>query len=149
MSLDDYFDRLDAAFASLGAPVHTDEGPMPPVGAVEPAHADLGVPAPSVTTAPAAPGSALTQTLTPADAFAALLEAEQAHPDAPLAVSPLAGGLLAPAGPSIDELVDTVASRVLDQLTGTSARASVADTVSAVAERLVRDEIERLKASIS
>ena len=36
----------------------------------------------------------------------------------------------------------------MDQLTGGAARESVADMVSVIAERLVREEIERLKASI-
>jgi len=47
-----------------------------------------------------------------------------------------------------DDLIEQVSRRVLERLADTVVRQSVADVVSAVAERLVREEIERLKASI-
>lgn len=47
-----------------------------------------------------------------------------------------------------DELVDRVARRVLDQMSDRVVRETVAAIASEAAERLVRDEIERIKASI-
>jgi hypothetical protein len=44
--------------------------------------------------------------------------------------------------------VEQVSRRVLEQLTDSVVRAAVPDIVSAIAERLVREEIERIKASI-
>jgi CheY-like chemotaxis protein len=79
------------------------------------------------------------------DAFAALLAAEQ-H-EAPPATAPVWPG----AARAADALVDEVTQRVLDQLTAQSDRVvrdTVADLVSLIAERLVREEIERIKASI-
>ena len=81
-----------------------------------------------------------------ADAFAALLEAEQGE------LVPTA----APAWPSTpgarpavtDDLVEQVSRRVLEQLTDRVVREAVADAVSSIAERLVREEIERIKSSI-
>lgn len=79
-----------------------------------------------------------------ADAFAALLAAEQGDP------SPLSAGWPA-AAPSTDALVDQISRRVLDQLStrlDASVRDTVADLVSELAERLIREEIDRIKASI-
>jgi hypothetical protein len=50
--------------------------------------------------------------------------------------------------PLTDELVERVAARVLERLSGEHVREIVADLVSTIAERLVREEIERIKASI-
>jgi uncharacterized membrane protein len=83
-----------------------------------------------------------------ADAFAAILAAEQGNPGASsawLASSP-APTAVAPA--ITDELVDRVSRRVIEQLTDRVVREAVADAVSGIAERLVREEIERIKASI-
>lgn len=92
--------------------------------------------------APAAPAS-----LPPlADAFAALLAAEQSAPPPtgrPSWPTPAASG-----APITDELIDQVGRRVLDQLSDRIVRETVADIVSKVAERLVREEIERIKGSI-
>ena len=44
-----------------------------------------------------------------------------------------------------DELVERVASRVLERMSGSALRETVADVVLNVADRLVREEIERLK----
>ncbi len=158
VSLDDYFDRLDAAFASLAQPPHAEEraeAPVPRPGG-PPRPADAG--APASTAAPASAASpaedrghesvAPAKPLTPANAFAALLEAEQAAAQAGTPPAALAGLLLAPPPAPVDDVVEAVTRRVMDQLTGGAARNAVADTVSAIAERLVREEIERLKASI-
>jgi CheY-like chemotaxis protein len=80
------------------------------------------------------------------DAFAAILAAEQATVGTPSAwPSPQA----AAAAPAItDDLIDRVSRRVIEQLTDRVVREAVADAVAGVAERLVREEIERIKASI-
>ena len=79
------------------------------------------------------------------DAFAALLAAEQRD------ASPTAAPAWPAAARSADALVDQVARRVLEQMSAHSdrvVRETVADLVSTIAERLVREEIERIKASI-
>ncbi len=134
-SLDDYFDRLDAAFAHLtGAPAALDA-------------AAAESPAPGVASAPAsqAPGSGGVPV---SDAFAALLDAEQMlGPEG--AREAQAGPAAAPAAPAIDDaFIDEVARRVAERLGEASVRESVAQVVSATAERLIRGEIERIKNSI-
>lgn len=84
-----------------------------------------------------------------ADAFAALLAAEQASPlrqAAPMwQTLPQSAG----AGTALsDDVIRQVAQRVIDQLTDRVIRETVAEKVSEVAERLIREEIERIKASI-
>ena len=76
-----------------------------------------------------------------ADAFAALLTAEQ------WGSSP-ADALAATAPAVTDDLVERVAARVLERLSDQVVRETVTDLVSALAERLVREEIERIKAEI-
>jgi CheY-like chemotaxis protein len=91
---------------------------------------------------PAAP-----TTLPPiADPFAALLAAEQNQPTptaAPTWPPP-------PQHQTIDtaDLVEQVTRRVLERLSDRVVRETVADIVSSIAERRVREEIERIKASI-
>jgi hypothetical protein len=76
-----------------------------------------------------------------ADAFSALLAAEQGEPGArPVRFS------MAPTEPIItDAFLDAVARRVVERLGPDVARALVADIVSDVAERLVKEEIERIR----
>jgi hypothetical protein len=47
-----------------------------------------------------------------------------------------------------DDLIDRVARRVIEQLSDRVVRETVASIVSDAAERLVREEIQRIKASI-
>jgi CheY-like chemotaxis protein len=200
-SLEDYFDRLDAAFASVGA---TPAGeaqevgdvsapPVPfraPGGSAAPAterartaegelsswdpdlSGDPGRPAaagqttartaPEVSARPWMPDpqmpagttAAATATAAPAapaapapvpapadarplpslaDAFAALLAAEQGY----------AVASSAPGSPAPEQTIETIVRRVLDRMTGET----VKETVVHVAERLVREEIERIKGS--
>jgi CheY-like chemotaxis protein len=79
-----------------------------------------------------------------ADAFAALLAAEQgAVPSGPVSWPASA--------PSTDALVDQISRRVLHELSAridASVRDAVADLVSELAERLIRDEIARIKGAI-
>ena len=82
-----------------------------------------------------------------ADAFAALLAAEQADPDASAGLWPASAP---PAAVVTDELIENVTRRVLDRLSDTVAfREAVADATSTIAERLIREEIARIKASIA
>jgi len=204
--VDDYFDRLDAAFASLAtgsspelpmtvtsnskvpddldwfgsqlnpSPAATGDISMPPPASstmpdlplaygLPPAAFDNAIvaapappqfPAPARVTAtasppaPSVPPPAAAASATPAapplpplaDAFAALLSAEQGGPapawQAPRVESPAAS----------EDLVEQVTRRVLDRLTDRVVRETAADLVSAIAERLIREEIERIKASL-
>jgi CheY-like chemotaxis protein len=168
LSPGDYFDELDAAFAKLpgartdppgvpggehGVARSLDQpGPLGPGGVDDrwditfqsPPVEDHGaaVPAASATTAPGATDAPKPPLPTLTVAFAALLAAEQnpAAPRDPAAwVPPLA---------ITDEIINRVTRRVLEQLSDRVVRETVSDLVMTVAERLVRDEIERIKASI-
>jgi hypothetical protein len=115
-SSDNYFDRLDAAFATLSSsprPIRSD------------ATADVGVAAPSVI----------------ADTFAALLALEEGTPGAkPVRL------VSAESVPVVtDALVEEVTRRVLQHLAPDVVRDVVADIVSEVSERLVKEEIARIR----
>ncbi|HET7618137.1 MAG TPA: response regulator [Vicinamibacterales bacterium] len=185
-SLDAYFDRLDAAFAAVGAPApdtdtppHGDPlmappAPTPPPAASAPVPApprtplrvsDLGswdpdlpgdpaspapmaVPPPPVSVAPVEPAPAqpeetpvpaaapLASAAPPslAEAFAALLSAEQRLPVAPSTATVAVADAA---------LIDAVVTRVLARLGESSLRPAILDA----AERLVREEIAHIKAS--
>lgn len=80
-----------------------------------------------------------------ADAFAALLAAEQSAPspsDAPGWPTDTEPAQVPP------DLVEQVARRVLEQLSDRVVRETVRDVAAEVAERLVREEIERIRSSI-
>jgi hypothetical protein len=140
-SLDDYFDQLDAAFASLQQAPPTPavydiepEGELPTGPDTPPAQDDSG-PAPAA--APPAAAPVLAQ------AFSALFAAE--HGDASAPAFP---AFYAAPQASTDELVERVTEQVLQQLTDRVVRETVTDIVSRVAERLVRDEIDRVRSTI-
>lgn len=122
----EYFERLDAKFADL-----TNRPSAPPVAK----------PAPSI--APEVGDGPLPSL---ADAFAAILAAEQRESGAGVdVVWPAAS----PAAPAItDAFVDEIVGRVLARLSDHLVHDAVANTVSPIAERLVREEIERIKASV-
>ena len=165
-SVDEYFDRLDAAFATMtgpagtpsvpGSPAVSDSwtpGPVgaPPAEAARPARAvqsttDAVRPDASVSQAAPAPAMPVVTGVSPeiAAAFDWLLAAEQGRPLPPDA-------LPAPPGrPSaaLDTVVDEITRRVVERLADRGVRDQVAEIVSKVAERLVRNEIERLKAGL-
>jgi CheY-like chemotaxis protein len=130
-SLDDYFDRLDAAFAHLTSAPPAHDSPAA-------AHASAPV-------AGARPGASLPVS----DAFAALLDAEQIFgADAVHGGEPQPEAAPAPAVTVDDALIDDLARRVTERIGETVLREAVAHVVSETAERLIREEIERLKASI-
>jgi CheY-like chemotaxis protein len=150
LSPGDYFDELDAAFAKLpgartDSPAAVEREPVDSPAAVEREPVDGHGPA-----VPALPQTSVPQmaevprqaqpVLTVA--FAALLAAEQnpAAPRDPAAwVPPLA---------ITDEIIKRVTERVLEQMSDRVVRETVSDIVTTVAERLIREEIERIKASI-
>jgi CheY-like chemotaxis protein len=99
------------------------------------------VPPSAVSEAPPAVGGAPPL----ADAFAALLAAEQGQGPRPsMVASPAAADV-----PLTAEFVDAVAGRVFARLASSVSDARVADIVSTIAERLVREEIDRIKSSIT
>jgi CheY-like chemotaxis protein len=153
-SVDDYFQRLDEAFAHLNVPPTADQpidgqaATQVPVAAAaapatRPADPTPGVSvqtdpvasevAPSVAEAPAGAADSLSM----ADAFGALLGMERgaAPPVLPEAWLPV---------PS-EEVVEQIARRVSEEVTERVVRQLAPDIVSRVAERLVREELERLK----
>lgn len=161
-ALDEYFERLDAAFANLhpapAGPAPADDGAwsLPAVddgriGAVLPEET-----APARASSDAARGWASAR---PADdasggtapaiaqAFSALLAAERGEgggaPGPALFAQPV------PPAVDLDELAARVTQRVLEQMTDRVVRDAVTDIVSRVAERLVREEIDRIKASLA
>jgi hypothetical protein len=138
--------------------VPTESSAKPPAES-SPAHADASdvsgrsapdVPAaqPAAVSAPNAPTAAVA---TPAaaqppiaDAFAALLAAEQGE------ASSVPIGFIPSAVPAElgDAQVDGIVNRVLERLTDRNARDLIVDTVSRIAEKLVREEIDRIKARV-
>lgn len=143
--LDDYFERLDQAFAAraFDTPAVAPEEQSAP--AVEPSD-QLASEEPSMST-----GGTFDPAL--AGAFSALLAAEQSGsamdafvdwiPDDP-EPQPATGG-----APEVtDALLDTIVRRVLERLSDTVVRETVAAIASETTERLVREEIERIKSNI-
>jgi hypothetical protein len=126
--LDDYFERLDQAFAARATQL-----PAPTPAPVEPPMADQHKPDTAADRA------------TLAGAFSELLAAEQSAHDPRLAQ------LAAPAPVKVeisDALVEQVARRVLERLTDRVIRETVSEITTATAERLVVEEIERIKSLI-
>jgi CheY-like chemotaxis protein len=130
--LDDFLDQVDAAIANL-----------PKTRRAEP----------GVSSNPALSRAlAESQTLPElAQAFAALVAAPSGTNGlqprvATLFPAPLTA--LSPDAQISDELVDRIAARVLERMSDQVLRETVIDLVSSTAERLVREEIERIKGSI-
>src|SRR4051812_46226643 len=83
------------------------------------------------------------------DAFAALLAAEQGEPASAASGLWPAETAPAPTPPVVtDEMIEAIVRRVLDRLSDTVVRDAVADVASSVAERLVLEEIARIRAAI-
>jgi CheY-like chemotaxis protein len=181
-SLDDYFDRLDAAFATLGnsnqapapepPPAHDDIFGTPGVPTIDdllggsplseppPAHVPpmahvapppIEPPDANPTIAPAQPAASAASTPLVrggqgeknviAEMFNVLFAVEQGERDAAtVRIGPQPAPVMV-----TDDLVNQIARRVLERLGPDSARHVVADVVSDVAERLVREEIARIR----
>jgi CheY-like chemotaxis protein len=137
---DEYFNRLDSVFPSREpapaepprpVPVTTPPPVTAPAAAIAEAPAGKpreSAPAPQ-SSAPARPASAPP---TLAEAFAALLAAEQGRVQPPPTVNESA---------LRDDVVEEVTRRVVERMTDQVAR----DVALGVAERVVREEIERIK----
>ncbi|HAK54518.1 MAG TPA: hypothetical protein DCP38_03395 [Acidobacteria bacterium] len=112
--------------------------------AVAPAEVEPAVEEPPAAPTPmppvAAPPAAAGAPVSLAEAFAALLAAEQSWPSPQPTAGERAASALA-----TERLVAAVTSRVLDQLTDQVVEDAVTREVSQVAERLVQDEIDRIK----
>jgi len=141
-SLEDYFDRLDAAFANVGAVAPATHAPVPEQPDLSAGLGDLHQPPPQRSPEGDALSSwdpDLAGDLGPsrqpdlASAFAALLAAEQGHVAAPLAFA-------APAAMT-DDAIDEIVRRVIARMSDDSMRRLVSET----AERVVREEIDRIK----
>ena len=178
---DDYFDRLDAAFAELGGEADRDrrsrsdmrddydgrdvptlESLLAVSAGTSPAELPLPEPRVPVELAEYEPvmqrmtartPSAVRESLQPkegrnlvADMFAALFAAEQGEDVVPAAPYQASLPASAPATVS-DGLVDEVTRRVVERLAPDAANELVAQIVSEVAERLIREEISRIKAA--
>jgi hypothetical protein len=127
-----------------------------PVSYASPAEAfEAPPPTPEVSAQPSEekrPAASLAAAAAPSlgEAFAAILAAErreplpEGHPQWPASFAP------PPPAPLeiTDELIDRVARRVLDQMSDRVVRETVHEIVADVAERLVRDEIEKIKAAL-
>ena len=163
-ALDEYFDRLDAAFSTL------QQSPAPPAGTALALPVPAGE-APADAAAPVASDQAAGQTepgaardagtpaaaapvLAPrtpaqmpgiAQAFSALFAAERGETAAEIPA--FIGPAVMPQA-SVDDLVERVTRQVLERMSDRVVRDTVTDLVSRVAERLVRDEIERVKATL-
>ena len=178
--LDDYFTRLDAAFAELGSDKHAmpglrsddeyDGGDVPTLESLlavsasarleenpptaPPMPVELREYEPVLQHAPAArTPSAVRESIEPierrnlvADMFDALFAAEQGETVAPAAPYSPPRPESSPAVVT-DTLVDEVTRRVLERLAPDAANELVVQIVSEVAERLIREEINRIKAA--
>lgn len=120
---------------SPGRLAPSEAGAAPPATATPTTDAVSG-PAPAAGAVPAPPGPPMPVVLPPVvETFEALLEAEQRaqeHPDRPGRVVD-------------DRLIDEVAARVAARLTDGPLPKAVREIVVATAERLVREEIERIR----
>lgn len=152
-SVEDYFQRLDDAFADLNVPLQPADpfaglpaAPPPPAppkslqdtGRFVPVQlASAAKPEPPPVTSPSVKAGATE--LSMADAFGALLGMEHGQP-API---------LPQAAPAFsEELVEQVARKVNAEISERLIREIAPAIVSEVAERIVREEIERIKQSV-
>jgi CheY-like chemotaxis protein len=187
-TLDDYFDRLDAAFAHLtGGQAGREARPPgqdPWIAAVKPRTswpappedeaADLAArgldpdrvrpevvgpgPGEGATSSPAEDLDAVASrieskpavALPVSEAFAALLDAEHERGPQQVHRPRLEGGasIVLPGTVATTAFIDDVARRVFERLGEPALRGVVSQVVSEAAERLIREEIERLKAQV-
>jgi CheY-like chemotaxis protein len=140
--VEQYFEELDKAFANLNS------APPPPAMVDNDALAPAPLAAAPAVSSPApepVPAMSVAGRPSLTEAFAALLAAERSpegyQRPAPTPVPPV--NMM----PS-DEMIEIVTRRVLEQLSDTVHRDTVASIVQTTAERLVREEIERIKSNI-
>jgi len=142
--LDGYFDRLDAAFANMSGSRNASAPALDlPLSYASSKTQFERPPAPAAATATTATAKPALPPL--ADAFAAILAAEQAAPESAAAAWP---ATVTVGAAVTEDLVEHVTRRVLERLSDRVVRETVAEIVSAVAERIVREEIEKIKGAI-
>jgi CheY-like chemotaxis protein len=119
-------------FAPIAAP--RPPAPPAPVAYTTPAHVDASRPLPAAAPAEAAPRTRPAAPPAPslAEAFATLLSAEQGRTVSASALSPVS-----------DDVVEDIVKRVIQRMGDRAVR----ETVTDIAERLVREEIERIKSA--
>jgi CheY-like chemotaxis protein len=145
-TLDDFFDRIDEALATRPpAPVEA-----PAAESAPPARSREDNPAVARLDEAPPTGGAPDRAASLADAFSDLLADELGESALPAswgraAPAPAPASPAAPALAVTDEMLDEVARRAVARLSDEVIRAEVARHVIEVAERLVREEIERLK----
>jgi len=137
--VEQYFDELDKAFANLAATPPAPAAPEPFEASVEKAAASESLPELAPEVSPAGRPSL-------ADAFAALLAAERSATGTNN--RPMPTLVSSPRAVPNDDAVDRVTRRVLEQLSDTVIRETVTEIVQTTAERLIREEIERIKSNI-
>jgi len=168
-SVDEYFEHLDRAFATLNAPLEPRELTRYPRAVVTPQpEGDETVAEPDLETVAdeAASGAPVNHDFQPAGDPVAEVPGSDAdsHAAAPhvsalattfatlLAVEQgeLPPSALQPAAANRDEdaLVDRIVRRVVEQLSDRAVRDLASEIVSRTAERLVREEIDRIKSSL-
>ena len=152
-TVEDYFQRLDRAFADLDVPLQPDDpfagltAPPPPAppkslqdtGRFVPAQLAAAAKAEAAAAGTPAATKAGVAGLSMADAFGALLGMEHGQP-AP--ILPQAAPVFS------EELVEQVARKVNAEISERLIREIAPAIVSEVAERIVREEIERIKQSV-
>ena len=143
------------------APAQEVAAPEPEAAIAQPERAAAVIAASVALPAPLAPAASLASTVPAlelplpnppplpalADAFAALLAAEQGEPRS--STTGIWPASLPSSAAMRDELIEDVTRRVLAHLSDTIVREAVADIASTIAERVIREEIERIKASIT
>ena len=143
-ALEDYFDRLDAAFANIGAPPGQDRAEQKHEdlsGGIGELHHPPPEPAPAAEDPMNTWDPEMTADFGPArqpdlaNAFAALLAAEEGT-----GAPPSLAALGVPTAVS-EDMIDDIVRRVIARMTDSAVRQAVLD----VAERLVRQEIDRIK----
>jgi CheY-like chemotaxis protein len=154
VQLDDYFGRLDAAFAKLEG-----EAERPRRAPSVEEHDTRGVPtlngllgSSGHQDAEVAVDDSPSERNLVADMFAALFALEQGDAAPHVQPAPPSAAPSRTAGAALQvspELVDEVTRRVIERLAPDAASDLVTQIVSEVAERLVREEIARIKSSVA
>jgi DNA-binding response OmpR family regulator len=149
--IDAYFDRLDLSFAGLPAslPEPAAQLDAPSIEIVEDPEPEFGSPDSVSSGAALSYASERAAFDRPFGTAAPEPSAPESHDGSRAGGSPLSQAVDAAAVPIIsDEQVDEIATRVLDRLLARLSVGTVPDIVTAVAQRLVTAEIDRIKSRL-